>query len=330
MPAPVSVALCTYNGERYLGQQLDSIFGQSVLPAEVVVSDDASRDGTLAVARAAHAEHLRREPGSAVALRIIENAAPLGVTANFEQAMRATTQPIILLSDQDDVWAHDRVERTLAAFDRPDVLLVHSDARLVTADGAPLDYSLFESYGVDAPALQSLRDGSGFEYFLRRNLVTGATAAVRRELLDAAVPFPPAWVHDEWLAVVAAERGGIVPLPDKLIDYRQHGSNQIGVPRPGIRTKLARITAPGAERNRRLLARAVSLAERYDGFSTGARPDRAAAVAEKVEHERVRSGLGVHRLSRIGAVVREARTGRYRRFGGGLQDVVRDLLQPLR
>lgn len=324
MPAPgVSVALCTHNGERFLRAQLESILGQTRAVDEVVVSDDASTDGTVALVRATFAGHPDAPP-----LTILENATALGVTRNFEQAIAATTGDIVLLSDQDDVWAPDRVAKTLAAFSGEDVVLVHGDARLIDAQGRVLPATLYSSYSVDAAALHDIASGHAFDQFLRRNLVTGATAAIRRRLFDAASPFPDDWVHDEWLSMVASATGRIVPLTDSLIDYRQHGGNEIGAVTLGLRGRVGRLTAPGAERNRRLLARATVLAERYPGFDDD--PVALHAVREKVEHERVRSGLSIHRAARIGPVLREWRTGRYSRFGGGLQDVVRDLIQPLR
>ncbi|MEQ1735012.1 MAG: glycosyltransferase family 2 protein, partial [Rhodoglobus sp.] len=189
--------------------------------------------------------------------------------------------------------------------------------------------SLFGSYGVDAAVLAVLGGPDAFELLLRRNLVTGATVALRRELADAAFPFPSAWVHDEWIAIVAAAHGRIVPLPQRLIDYRQHGSNVIGAVSLTMRGKFSRLVEPGFERNRRLLERATQLADWYATLPS-AIPARRSAVDNKVHHERVRSSLSRHRLARIRAVLAEARTGRYREFGGGLQDIARDLVQPLR
>ncbi|CAN5211313.1 N/A [soil metagenome] len=318
----VSVALCTHNGERYLLEQLQSILRQTVPVDQIVVSDDASQDGTLEVVRRAFDSH-----PSAPALKVIENSVALGVARNFEQAIAACSGEIVLLSDQDDVWAPTRVEKTLAAFE-DDVLLVHSDARLIDGRGDVLPGTLFRAYGVDERTRLREAAGGAFDLFLRRNLVTGATAAVRRDLAVLASPFPDCWVHDEWLAIVAASTGRIVPLAELLVDYRQHGGNQIGAADITFRAKLARLVAPGHERNRRLLARALALYERYPGFGTVVGGGE--AVAQKVTHERARSSLGTHRLTRLAPVLREWRTGRYGRFGGGVQDVVRDLIQPLR
>jgi hypothetical protein len=159
-------------------------------------------------------------------------------------------------------------------------------------------------------------------------LVTGATAAIRRSVADAAYPFPSSWVHDEWLAIVAASSGSLAPITDELIAYRQHGNNEIGAVRLTLAARIRKLTEPGADRNRRLLARAAALAERYQTFAS-ATPIRRSNVNQKLEHEKVRSSLGHRRLSRFGPVIREARSGRYTQFGGGLQDIIRDLAQPL-
>jgi len=325
----VSIALCTHNGQRFIGEQLESIYAQSVLPDELVISDDASTDSTIALVESVVAEH----PGSAMNVRILRNSTPLGVTANFEQAIGACTSQFILLCDQDDVWSPVRVERTIDAFDDADVMLVHADATLIDETGAPLPGTLFEAYGVDAAARHELRFGDAFSMFMRRNLVTGATAAVRAELARVAAPYPAGWVHDEWLAIVAASIGSIAPIDEALIGYRQHGANQIGAVKLTVRAKLRRLTSPGFARNRRLLERAQSLAARYAGLGQGAMPERTAArtaaIARKLLHEQARSALSVHRWARVLPVLREARTHRYSEFGGGLQDIVRDLVQPL-
>ncbi len=326
----ISVAMCTHNGERFVAEQIESILAQTHSVDEIVLSDDASADATVAVARSRVEYYLAHNPTSELRLTVIENQRALGVTANFEQAIRACAGEIIVLSDQDDRWSPVRVELSVAALeDDPAALLVHGDAALIDALGVATGETLFGSYGVDDGALTALAGPGAFELLLRRNLVTGATTAVRRELAESAYPFPSAWVHDEWLAVVAAASGRIVPLRDHLIDYRQHGSNVIGAAPLSLRGKLSRLVEPGAERNRRLLERASQLAQRYPHLSASD-PARQKVLESKVDHERVRNSLSAHRLARIRTVLAEASTGRYREFGGGLQDVVRDLVQPLR
>jgi hypothetical protein len=324
----VSVALCTHNGEKFIGAQLDSIFAQTVAPVELVVSDDASTDSTLDIVVERHGAHVAA--GGSVALRILRNAEPLGVTGNFEQAILACSSEFIALSDQDDVWRSDRLERSLESFERSaEVLLVHSDARLVDAAGAVVHPSLLDALEVSAEARRAIVAGGAFDLLMRRNLMTGATMCVRRSLAQLAAPFAPGWVHDEWLAIIASVVGRIDLVQEPLIDYRQHGGNEIGAADLSLRVKLGRLVEPGVDRNRRLLQRARSLAERLP-LIRAVGPACVDAAARKLQHEEVRSVLPVSRLRRIGPVMREWRTGRYSEFGGGLNDVARDLIQPLK
>ena len=323
----VSVALGTHNGARFLGEQLDSILRQSRPVDEIVLSDDASGDGTVELAQRA-IDARRATDAATPELVVLRNPVALGVTANFEQALRAASGDLIALCDQDDVWHPDRVSRAVAEFAaRPELDLVAAEARLVDDAGAPLGSTLFETLGVDAGVRERLAS-SPFEELLKRNVVTGATAMVSRRLVERAAPFPASWVHDEWLAVVAAVGGGIAVVPDPVIDYRQHGGNQIGVARLGAGGRLARLREPRTERNATLLARAQDLADRLPAIAAGdARVE--AEAAGKLAHEVMRQGIPAARLRRIGPVWREWRTGAYSRYGRGAQDVLRDLVQPV-
>jgi glycosyltransferase involved in cell wall biosynthesis len=242
-----SVAMCTRNGERYVGEQVESILDQAPAPSEIVVSDDDSSDGTLGVVSAA--VDARRAGRGGPVLTTLINAAPLGVTANFAQAVAACTGEFIALSDQDDVWHAGRLGRLATEFERhPRLLALGSDARLIDGDGHPLGRSLSGSLQMSRRERSRLARGEVFEALMGRNLFTGATMAIRRDLLLYALPFPSSWVHDEWLAVIASAVGEVAMLGDELVDYRQHSSNEIGAPRPTLAHKLSRLGAPRSER----------------------------------------------------------------------------------
>ncbi|HEY6799643.1 MAG TPA: glycosyltransferase family 2 protein, partial [Agromyces sp.] len=228
-----------------------------------------------------------------------------------------------------DVWHPDRVERGLAAIARhPRTELVAAEARLVDEVGRPIGRSLFETLGVDDELRRRLESGGAFDELLKRNVVTGATMMVTRALVERASPFPASWVHDEWLAIVASVGGGLALVAEPVIDYRQHGGNQIGVTRLGPGGKLGRLREPRSERNARLLARADDLAERLPAIAADdARV--AASVHAKLAHEVMRQQLPAGRLRRLRPVWREWRTGAYGRYGLGAQDVLRDLVQPV-
>jgi glycosyltransferase involved in cell wall biosynthesis len=324
----VSVALCTHNGERFVGEQVASILAQSVLPTEIVLSDDASTDATVAIAQSTIEAWRATRTGRSIKFTVLQNLVPLGVTGNFEQAIAATTGEFVALSDQDDVWHWDRIERVLAFFEvRAGALLVHSDARLVDAHGAALDDTLFSAYDVNSAVVGAIRAGAAFDILARRTIVTGAATMIRRQLFETARPFPAGWVHDEWLAIVASALGALDVIDEQLIDYRQHGGNQIGAATLSVIGKFKRMLEPRSDRNQRLLERSESLAARFARMPEVS-AELASAALEKLNHERVRSALPESRFMRISMVLSELRTGRYSRFGRGAADALRDLLQP--
>ncbi len=316
----VSVALASFNGQTYISEQIQSILAQSAPVTQIVIADDGSSDATLDTARAA----LGAFDGEVVLLP--PGQEPLGVTRNFQRALAACTGEFIALADQDDLWHPDKIERMRVALG--DGLLAFSDARLVDASGAPVPErtTLFQGLGMSEWELERLHSGDTWPVFLRRNLVTGATALLRRSLLSLAGEFPNGWVHDEWLAIVAAAHGGVRLCDEPTIDYRQHGSNQIGMrSRLTWQIRFARLRAPRSERNARLLARAAALAQ----WTATHAPELHDDAAAKLAHEQVRSAYPARRLARIGPIVRERATGRYEQFGLGSSDVVRDLVQPV-
>ncbi|GAA1425485.1 glycosyltransferase family 2 protein [Agrococcus citreus] len=317
MSVRVSVALCTHQGERWIEEQLRSILAQSVPVAEIVVGDDASTDRTLEIVRAVASE-------TDVPVRIREHEVALGVAANFADAIAATTGDVVALSDQDDVWHPDRLERLLPHLDG--VALVHSDARLVDADGRPLGATLADSLEMSAWERAAMTDGRALEALLRRNLVTGATAIVRRDAALAALPVPVGWIHDEWIAMCAALGDGVRFVPEQTIDYRQHGGNQIGVQRLGLGDKVRRVLEADSGKHALKAERATSLATEAArrGLATGAALD---ALVEKARHERDRARLPRPRLLRVPRVLRGIAAGRYRRYSRGAIDIARDLLE---
>ena len=326
----VSVALCTHNGERFLPAQLSSILNQTAPPREIVVSDDASTDSTVELVQRVVSEFRNLHPDFELELRVLRNAIPLGVARNFEQAILACTSELVALCDQDDVWVEDRLERMSAEFaGRPDLELLHSDAYLIDEGGRKLPGTLFSALEVSDESLLAIHSGDAFRVLLRRNLVTGATAVIRRTFAAKAAPFPDSWVHDEWLAMAASVLGEMDVLEEPLIEYRQHGTNQIGATKLSVIGKFRRILEPGALRNRRLLKRATALAERFEAIQDRISLQQLACAHGKLLHEQLRASLPPARIARLVPVLRELGTGRYTQFGRGFSDAMRDILQPL-
>jgi glycosyltransferase involved in cell wall biosynthesis len=325
MAQGISVALCTRNGSRFLPEQVQSICAQELPPLEIVLSDDGSIDGSVEAVRQTLA---RCGAAGKIELTVFRNAEPLGVTRNFEQAVRACRHGLIALCDQDDRWPVHRLARMAQAFDaRPELLLLHSDARLVDAQLQPLGITLFQALEVQPSELAAIAEGRAFDVLLRRNLVTGATAMFRRGLLDCALPFSGAWVHDEWLGALAAATGRMDVLAEPLLDYRQHGNNQIGAQRPTLAIKIHKALASRGTKHVERLQRAEALLERLLLLPGRVPEGYLQAQREKVAHQRFRAALPAPRLARVLPVLREALSGRYDRYGRGKQAIAQDLLE---
>lgn len=323
----VSVALCTHNGAEFLGDQLDSILNQTVPPRQLVLSDDDSADGTVVLAL----ERINRyrSAGGDIDLMVLANRPAVGIAQNFAQAITACTGDLVALCDQDDVWRPERLEVITRYFaDHPDVTLVHGDARLVDGDGKPLGRTLFESLRVTARERMQIDRGTAIHTLIRRNVVTGATTVFRREMIELALPIPQGWIHDEWLAMMAAVFGRVAIVPGVLVDYRQHASNQIGAEELTLRRALGKLREPRTERNRNLYVRAQALADRLHVVDERIDQRFYRIAWEKLEHERFRLALPSSRVRRIVPVFASEASGKYRRYGLGTHDALRDLVQP--
>lgn len=329
MPSPtVSVALCACNGAAYVGAQVRSILDQTRPVDEIVLRDDASSDDTVEIVEAIWRAHRTTSHTALPTLRITRNPRRLGVARNFESALADCQGELIALCDQDDLWHPQRIATLVPRFESDaQLLLLHGDARLVDVCGKDLGSSLFQALGASEVELRMIESGQGWKVMLDRNLVTGATTLLRRSLLDIALPIPEHWLHDEWLGTVAALLEGLQVERKVLLDYRQHTSNQIGARRASLAELMVRAISPRGDWHAQKLQRASALAQRAPGLGSQVSPQALAAIEEKVAHHAVRAALPRSRGARVIPVWREWRTGRYRRYGRGLQGVLRDLLQ---
>jgi glycosyltransferase involved in cell wall biosynthesis len=317
--------LCTYNGERYLQQQLDSLLAQSRLPGKIVAVDDGSTDRSWEILRA-FAEQAR---GRGITIDAQRNPNNLGYVRNFEMALQRAGTDIIFVCDQDDVWYPDKLAVIHERFTAdPDLLMLHSDARLVDAHLGDLGCSLFEALELGPDELQRVHDGYGFDVLLRRCIVTGATMAFRSDLLASAVPFGDGWIHDEWLAIVASAIGKIDVVERPMIDYRQHDANQRGMSRRTLDVKVREIALSRAELLCNDARRMESLQQRLRLLPVAVEKNLPARVQDKLEHTRFRMHItDTARIKRISPILKEAASGRYRRYGAGIRSVLRDLLR---
>jgi len=324
MSLTTSVVLCTYNGARYLAAQWASVLAQSQLPGEIVVRDDASTDPTPELLRRLAADAKAR----GVVVRCLPGDRNLGYIANFEVALQAASGDVLLLCDQDDVWDPQKLARQVAEFEqRPELLLLCGNARRIDADGRDLQRSLFEVLRLTQAELRRIHAGRGFNVLLRRSMATGATVALRRSLLVDALPFPAGWVHDEWLAIISAALGGFDCLESQLVKYRQHATNQIGMPERRLSDKWRDLWRPRSALLGRMIARGEVLDQRLCNLKRREKPSCRIELAREIDHWRVRRALHGMPWKRVGPIFREMFNGGYSRYGSGWRSALRDLLR---
>jgi glycosyltransferase involved in cell wall biosynthesis len=219
--ATISIALCTFNGERFLPLQLASILEQTRPPDEVILCDDGSSDRTVEILE----DFAARAP---FPVRLIRNPYTLGSTENFIQAISLCTGSLIALSDQDDRWHPTRLEhseRELAT--HPHASLLFSDADLIDDQGKLLGSKIWANSGFTSTLQHRLIKGD-YLPCVQFRFITGATVMFRTSLRDTCFPVGEGWIHDEWLGAATPLFADIHPLLESLIFYRQHASQQIG------------------------------------------------------------------------------------------------------
>lgn len=317
----ISVAMATYNGARYLEEQLASFVAQSCLPAELVVCDDCSTDETVAILH----DFARRAPFP-VHLRVSERNR--GSTISFADSIARCSGELIALSDQDDVWSPEKLARCEEALRRhPAAGAVFTDARVVDDQLADLGYSLWAAAGFGAAEQARFRSGDGFDVLLKNQVVTGATLVFRAALRQLLLPIPPSVVHDGWIALLVAATSGLVAVDEPLMLYRQHTSNQIGIRKLSWLQRLLRSRPAGVPAYLTVAHDRARLAiERLEahGALTAATRERLRDVAR---HLRARTDIPSTRPRRLPVVALELASGRYFRYSNGFRSAAEDLLR---
>lgn len=212
----ISIALASYNGEKFIREQLDSILAQTVTDWELVACDDRSSDGTPAILR----EYAARDGR----IRVYENEENLGFRRNFEQAVSRCTGEYTAFSDQDDIWYPDHLEMLLSGLGT--CSLVTANAMLADAEGRETGVT-----ARDTDKMESIPDDSDEAFFLMlyRPYVQGAASLAKTAFLKACLPIPEGVrFHDQWFGVMAALSGGVAYVPECVLRYRMHGNNVTG------------------------------------------------------------------------------------------------------
>ena len=219
----LSIALCTYNGERFLREQLQSLANQTLRPFEVVITDDCSSDNTFKIIH---------EFSNILNIKYFRNEKSLKVSKNFEKAISLCTGDIILMCDQDDIWHTDKLSKIYSYFqENHKNLAVFSDAELVDDQGKNLNQNFWSAVRFHDVQREHWKNGNSVEILLAGNRSAGCMMAFRKELKATILPFPthiPEMIHDNWITMVAAMMDAIGLIEENLVSYRQHSFQQIG------------------------------------------------------------------------------------------------------
>ena len=316
-----SVAMCTYNGSRYLGEQLQSIAAQEHLPGEMLVCDDGSADGTVRLLM----EFASQAP---FPVHVDVNQERLGPAKNFEKAIALCQGDIIVFSDQDDIWKSYKLKRLGDTFqNHPDAVYAFSDAEMIREGAGALGDTLWQAVGL-REKLERFSGAGQLEILLRRNYITGATLAFRASFRNVVLPIPSSWMHDYWIVLLGSTFSSGVPVPEPLLTYRRHASQVCGWRKKSyLQTIRDSLTAEEADWRAKVdhfrqfeeRVAAVAVSVPYPA-------DRRGLIQQKELHlarrARIRASSG---FARVMGVLAEVWSGRYRRFSPSWHSIVRDL-----
>ncbi len=218
----VDIVMATYNGEKYLAEQIDSLLGQTHNNWQLMISDDGSTDRTVDILQG-YAKADER-------ITIVSTVRQGGIIQNFSKALSFSTSQYVMFCDQDDIWLSDKVSSMLDALkviefsrgkDFP--VLGFSDLCLVDETGAVIHKSFYQYNGLDP------KNNLDHKYLSWRSTIYGCTVIFNKALLNRATPLPvDVPMHDQWFALIAAKFGVVFFSSESRIYYRQHSSNAVG------------------------------------------------------------------------------------------------------
>lgn len=215
----VDILLATYNGENYLVEQLESILSQTYSNFRLLISDDCSTDGTRKILE----EYKEKDSR----IQLFFQGKNLGVIKNFEYLLKKVESKYYMLSDQDDIWKENKIEKSVEKLEDSESDLVYTDLEVVDAN---LNVT-YESYWKLKGIYKKIKKYNNFEALYLNNFVTGCTLISKEEYIRDVLPLPDTSkfvLHDYWIALIVSQKGKISYIEEPLIKYRQHKNNKIG------------------------------------------------------------------------------------------------------
>jgi len=226
----IDILLSTYNGEKYLPDQIESLLSQTFTDWRLLIRDDGSNDSTIQ-----YIETLEKKyPDKIVFIK--DDRGNLGPSQSFSCLLKSSSAPYVAFCDQDDIWFSNKLELQTKEMllqeeklgkDVP--ILIHSDLMVVDQNMKVLSASFWKYQKLNPEKMNNI------ETLLVQNYVTGCTCLLNRKLIDIAVPIrKDAIMHDWWLAIIAVSNGSIIDISEPTIYYRQHNSNDVGAKAWGV------------------------------------------------------------------------------------------------
>lgn len=317
----ISVAMCTYNGSKFVGEQMESIAKQTRLPAELIVIDDCSTDTTAEIVR----EFAKTAP---FPVQVHVNARNIGgsskgITKNFEAATALCQGEFIVPCDQDDIWVAEKLARMAAALEQnPRLDGAFSDAQLVTETGVRKGVLLSKTTGLNAAEQARIARGEALPLVLSMTKVYGSSLIFHSRLKQY-LPVPPHWWFDAWMGTMAAVHGGLRFLPEELYLYRIHPNQSVSASVQTAAKRMQRWRSSAAEYWKISEPQLQDLHERLIGENNPALRSHLEYLQGRMDLLRFRANLPANRLQRLGRIL--PRSGEYHRFFNGWRSLVKDL-----
>lgn len=219
----VEILMATYNGSKYLKDQIDSILNQDYSQFKLIIRDDCSNDTTSHILK----EYQEKYPNK---ISILEGSERVGVKGNFSKLLESSKADYIMLADQDDVWLANKIKLSLEKirevekkYGQSTPILIHTNLKVVN-EKLELISESFWNYTNIFPS-----NSKTINKILVQNVVTGCTVILNKSLKEIALPIPPeSFMHDWWLALVASLFGKIDIIDQSTMLYRQHNKNTLG------------------------------------------------------------------------------------------------------
>ena len=225
MNPKIEILMATYNGEKYIGEQINSIINQTYTNWNLLIRDDGSKDKTLNIIK-------KYEKMDNRIILIRDNKDNLGFVKNFEELLKKSRTEFVMFSDQDDYWLENKIEKYVEVIEKLDKkklekpLLIHSNSYICDKN-----LKILEEKFIDSNIAGEKKSKSIFFYYI----VQGATVLINRNLIKKVIPFSNnVKLHDRYFHLISEFLGNRIFINESLMKYRQHGNNEIGVSKGSI------------------------------------------------------------------------------------------------